>query len=185
MAEASAICNRYTSSSDLWRDSQPAPIGREKPIGSASSNNRTPGDADGAGGDERKKGSRTQKPAPRSQGAGIFYIPKRNRAKITRAATRSLIAQAGGIHLLKSIPAIIQTEPADTPRANKAARTCGTGGGRKESIPTTPKRTTCGRHCRRYHHRQPTRSHRGSYRPDRGSSDTTHYQPTHSRSSTA
>ena len=55
MAEASAICNRYTSSSDLWRDHQPAPIGREKPIDSASSNNRTPGNADGAGGDERKK----------------------------------------------------------------------------------------------------------------------------------
>lgn len=185
MAEVSAICNRYTSSSDLWKDNQPAPIGREKPIGSASSNNRTPGNADGAGGDERKKGAGRKKPAPRSQGAGTFYIAKRYRAKSTRAATRSLIAQAGGIHLLKSIPAIIQTEPADTPRAIMAARTCGTGRGRRESIPTTPKRPTCGRHCRRYPHRQPTQSHRGPYRPDRGSSDTTRCQPARSRSNTA
>lgn len=97
-----------------------------------------------------RKDGRTQEARPRSQGAGIYYIAKRYRAKSARAATRSLIAQAGGIHLLKSIPAIIQTEPADTPRAIRAARTCGTGGGRRESIPTTPKRPTCGRHCRRY-----------------------------------
>lgn len=55
MTEVSVICNRYTSTLDLWKDNQPAPIGRGKPIGSASSNNRTPGDADGAEGDERKK----------------------------------------------------------------------------------------------------------------------------------
>lgn len=70
MTEVSVICNRHTSSSDLWKDNQPAPIGREKPIGSASSNNRTPGNADGAGGNERKKESGTQETRPSKPRSG-------------------------------------------------------------------------------------------------------------------
>lgn len=161
MAEVSAICNRYTAILDLRRNDQPAPIGRGKPIGSASSNNRTPRGAVGADGDEREKMAGRKKPAPRNQGAEIVYMPKRNRANSTRAAKRSLIDPAGGIHLLKSIAAIIQTEPADTPKASRAARICGTGGGRKESMPTTSKRPTCARQRRRHPRRQPSQSHRG------------------------
>ena len=70
MAEVSAICNRYTSTLDLWKDNQPAPIGREKPIDSASSNNRTPRNADGAGGDERKKRRQDAKTRPSKPRSG-------------------------------------------------------------------------------------------------------------------